>query len=65
MEEVKAIGRAVREARTGLGLNQRDLADLAGVSERTVRALETGVGNPGLAALVGVARVLGLRVTVQ
>jgi y4mF family transcriptional regulator len=58
--DAKGIGLAVRSARKDAGLNQGDLADLAGVSERTVRAIETGTGNPTLAAVVSVANVLGL-----
>ena len=60
--DVQGIGRSVRVARKEAGLKQSDLADLAGVSERTVRAIETGTGNPTLAAVVSVANVLGLRV---
>jgi y4mF family transcriptional regulator len=60
--DVKGIGLSVRSARKDAGLNQSDLADLAGVSERTVRAIETGTGNPTLAAVVSVANVLGLHV---
>lgn len=62
MSDVKSIGAAVRAARKEAGLKQSDLADLAGVSERTVRAIETGSGNPTLAVVVVVANVLGLRV---
>jgi y4mF family transcriptional regulator len=60
--DVQAIGSSVRSARREAGLKQSDLAELAGVSERTVRAIETGTGNPTLAAVVAVANVLGLRV---
>lgn len=60
--DVQGIGSSVRLARKEAGLKQSDLADLAGVSERTVRAIETGTGNPTLAAVVSVANVLGLRV---
>lgn len=62
MGDVKSIGEAVRAARKEAGLKQSDLADLSGVSERTVRAIETGTGNPTMAAVVAVANVLGLRV---
>ncbi|MET3920947.1 helix-turn-helix domain-containing protein [Arthrobacter sp. UYEF20] len=62
MGDVESIAATVRSARKEAGLKQSDLADLAGVSERTVRAIETGTGNPTLAAVVAVANVLGLRV---
>lgn len=65
MGEVEAVGRAIRAARKEAGLNQRDLADLAGISERTVRAIETGTGNPALAAVAAAANVLGLRLVAE
>lgn len=60
MGDVEAIGELVRAARKDAMLTQSGLADLAGVSERTVRAIETGTGNPTLAAVVAVANTLGL-----
>ncbi|GAA2120093.1 helix-turn-helix transcriptional regulator [Kocuria atrinae] len=65
MGEVEAVGRAIRAARKEAGLTQRDLADLAGISERTVRAIETGTGNPALAAVAAAANVLGLRLVAE
>jgi putative transcriptional regulator len=59
--DVQEVGARIRAARKEAGLTQRDLADLAGISERTVRAIETGAGNPTLAAVVAAANVLGLR----
>ena len=60
-----ALGRALRRARTGLGLTQQDLAELAGVSERTVRALETATGNPSVGALMSVANAVGLNLELR
>ena len=62
MGDKESIGAAVRAARTEAGLKQSDLADLSGVSERTIRAIETGTGNPTLHAVVAAANVLGLRI---
>ncbi|KIC69995.1 helix-turn-helix transcriptional regulator [Kocuria rhizophila] len=64
MQGIVEPGEAIRRARREAGLTQKDLADLSGVSERTVRAIETGRGNPTVAALVATAGVLGLRVSV-
>jgi putative transcriptional regulator len=60
MDDARAIGESVRAARRYAALTQGDLADLAGVSERTVRTIETGTGNPSLAAVVAVVNTLGL-----
>lgn len=66
MTEPKESGIAagIRKARKEAGLTQEDLALLAEVSERTIRALETGTGNPSLKAVMAAANVLGLRLEV-
>ena len=63
--DVKMVGGRIRVARKEAGLTQKDLADLAGISERTVRAIETGTGNPALAAVAAAANVLGLRLVAE
>ncbi|WP_427171900.1 helix-turn-helix transcriptional regulator [Arthrobacter sp. 92] len=65
MDDVEGIAAGIRRARKDAGITQADLAHLAGTSERTIRAIETGTGNPSLAALVAVANVLGLHLTVR
>ncbi|TDL31678.1 helix-turn-helix transcriptional regulator [Arthrobacter nitrophenolicus] len=50
----------VRSRRTALGLTQRDLADMAGVSERFVRFVEQGKPSIQLDSLVAVLDTLGL-----
>ena len=46
------------------GLTQQQVADLAGLSDRTVRDLEKGSTSPSLGAVLAAACVLGLRVEV-
>lgn len=58
------IGSALRAARRRLGLTQQEVADLAGLSDRTVRDLEKGSSSPSLGAVIAVATVLGLRLEV-
>lgn len=60
MEDEKAVGATIRAARKSTGLTQADVADLAGISERTLRDIESGAGSPSLAAVAKVANVLGL-----
>ncbi|HKU30028.1 MAG TPA: helix-turn-helix domain-containing protein [Arthrobacter sp.] len=62
MNDLESIAGAIRKARKEVGITQADLADLAGTSERTVRAIETATGNPSLAAVVAIANAVGLRV---
>ena len=54
----------VRTRRVSLGLTQRDLADMAGVSERFVRFVEQGKPSIQLDSLVAVLETLGLELTV-
>lgn len=61
MDDVKLVAASVRSARKEVGITQGELADLAGISERTVRAIETGTANPSLLAVVAVANAVGLR----
>jgi y4mF family transcriptional regulator len=65
MGDVSSIGASIRSARRDAGITQEDLAHLAGTSVRTVRAIETGTGNPSLRAVVAVSDVLGLQLTVR
>ncbi|KQB84015.1 type II toxin-antitoxin system Y4mF family antitoxin [Corynebacterium lowii] len=58
------IGAAVRTARKEYLLTQQQLAELAGLSDRTVREIEKGTGTPGLKAVLTVLAVLGLKIEV-
>ena len=65
MDDFASIGAGIRSARKDAGLSQEDLAHLAGTSQRTIRAIETGTGNPSLKTVVAAANVLGLHVAVR
>lgn len=43
---VTAVGESVRTRRVILGLTATQVAERAGVTRATLRALETGTGNP-------------------
>lgn len=60
MDQIRAIGTAVRRARREAGLTQAQHAELAETSERTIRDIEKGTGSPSLAAVVRAATVVGL-----
>lgn len=64
MDDIAAIAAGIRRARKEAGITQEDLANLAGTSERTIRAIETGSGNPSLTAVAAAANVLGLHLAV-
>lgn len=54
------IGLFISRRRKALGVNQRELAVLCGVSEHALCNLERGVGNPTLNLVNVVAETLGL-----
>lgn len=59
------IGERVRATRHALQLTQQDLADLAGVSDATVRQIERATGKGTLSSMLAVLRVLGLDLEVR
>ena len=56
----RAIGLTVKERRAELELDQSELSLVAGVSRRTVHAIEHGKPTIQLAALVAVLQAVGL-----
>ena len=60
MDEIGEFASAVRSRRRQLRLRQDELADLAGVSERFVYALEHGKQSVQLDKVVAVLSALGL-----
>lgn len=59
------LARTVRLRRVSLGLRQDELADLAGVSERFVYAVEKGKRSVQLDKLVAVLAALGLHLELR
>jgi HTH-type transcriptional regulator / antitoxin HipB len=60
----KRIGDDVKRARRHLGLNQDELSLVAGVSRRTVYAVEHGKATVRLDAVVAILRAVGLDLVV-
>ena len=65
MSSAVDVGRSIRIARKASRLTQADLADLVGLSERTVRDIESGTGRPSFASVIVAAHALGLKIGVQ
>jgi len=59
------LGSDTRNRRRQLGLGQRDLADLAGVSERFVREVESDKATIRLDKLSDLLDALGLEITLR
>lgn len=64
MHQVELIQR-LKARREQLGVTQEQLAELAGVSLRTIKALDSGKGNPTLSTLVKLADVLGMELKLE
>lgn len=61
----EGISKIVQERRNELGLKQLDLAEMAGVTIKSIYAIENNKGNPTIEVLSKVFEVLGLEIKVQ
>ena len=61
--DVRSIGRRIAGRRVEKALTQQQLADVAGISQRTIATLETGA-RPGLslATIVAIAEILDVSI---
>jgi len=56
------IGEIIRQRRELLGLLQPQLADIAGISRRSIQLIENGKANPSLDTLHKITDALGLAI---
>lgn len=63
-DRLAALARGVRDRREELGLRQRELAELAGVSFATVQSIERAGWGVGVGRVLSVLAVLGLDLVV-
>ncbi|MCC8187165.1 MAG: helix-turn-helix domain-containing protein [Bacteroides sp.] len=59
------INEIIKRRRLLLRITQQDLAELSGVSLRTIKDIESGAGNPSLHILSKIADILGMEVSLQ
>ncbi|HNX86517.1 MAG TPA: helix-turn-helix domain-containing protein [Bacteroidales bacterium] len=57
--------KVLKDRREALKVNQEYLAELSGVSLRTLKAIESGKGNPTLDTLNKLAEVLGMELKLE
>lgn len=55
----------LKNRRVQLGVTQEQLAELAAVALRTVKALDSGKGNPTVSTLLKLADVLGMELNLE
>lgn len=59
------IGKIVQERRDYLNLTQKDVAEMAGITFKSISEIELGKRNPSINTLNRVLDVLGLILSVQ
>ena len=59
----KKIGAFIAEMRKPRQLTQHDLADIIGISDKTVSRWETGRGMPEVSLIIPLCNVLGITAT--
>lgn len=60
--EADKIGEYIKSRRNTLRLQQKDLAELSGVSLRTIIQIENNTGNPSIDTLNKLTKVLGIQI---
>lgn len=64
VETAVSVGVAIRDARRHFRLTQLELAELVGVSDRTVRDIEKGRSGPSFSTVLAVAAAVGVRLEI-
>ncbi|MEY3187067.1 MAG: hypothetical protein RL675_893 [Bacteroidota bacterium] len=59
------IGKIIQERRGYLNLTQKDVAEMAGITFKSISEIELGLRNPSFNTLKSILDVLGLELTVQ
>ena len=59
------IGTIIKERRDYLNLTQKDVAEMAGITFKSISEIELGIRNPSINTLNKVLGVLGLEISVQ
>lgn len=62
---LKELVTTLKKRREVLGVTQEHLAELSGVGLRTLKALESGKGNPTFETLRKLAEVLGMELRLE
>ncbi len=59
---IEEIGEQIKQRRDILHIQQKDLAELSGVSLRTIIQIESGLANPSINTLQKLAQVVGMQI---
>lgn len=59
------IGQIIKERRVYLGITQKDLAEIVGISLRSLVDIEKGNGNPTIDQITKILNALGLTIKIS
>jgi transcriptional regulator with XRE-family HTH domain len=59
------IGKIIQERRDYLNLTQKDVAEMSGITFKSISEIELGIRNPSINTLKSILDVLGLELSVQ
>ena len=59
------LGKIIQERRDYLNLTQKDVAEMAGITFKSISDIELGIRNPTVNTLKSVLDVLGLELTIR
>lgn len=63
--EKETFGKMIQARRKSRKIVQEELADIAGISPRTLRDIEKGIANPELETLLRICNVLGMEIKIE
>jgi transcriptional regulator with XRE-family HTH domain len=61
----KATIEKIKSRRKQLGYTQKDMTELTGLSERTIRSIENGEGSTSIESFIKILDVLGMEISVH
>ena len=59
------IGKTIQQRRIYLNLTQKDVAEMSGITFKSISEIELGIRNPSINTLNKILEVLGLELSVQ
>lgn len=58
------IGHIIQNRRDELSIKQEDLAEMTGITSKTIYLIESGKGNPSINTLTKILAILGLEISI-
>lgn len=62
---MRSFGKVIKERRELLKITQRDLAEMSGITERTIYKIENSIGSVTLDTMEKLCGILGLEIIIR